>query len=38
MFSSDFMPHGVCYLWRPEIIGATRSLTRDFYYVVPRTR
>ena len=20
LFSSDFMPHGACYLWRPEIV------------------
>ena len=20
LFSSDFMPHGHCYLWRPEIV------------------
>ena len=20
LFSSDFMPHGYCYLWKPEIV------------------
>jgi hypothetical protein len=20
LFSSDFMPHGACYLWKPEIV------------------
>ena len=38
MFSSDFMPHGVCYLWRPEVLwlhATTDSLIALAYFSIP---
>ena len=38
LFSSDFMPHGYCYLWRPEIVwlhAGSDSVIAFSYYVIP---
>jgi C4-dicarboxylate-specific signal transduction histidine kinase len=38
LFSSDFMPHGACYLWRPEIVwlhAASDTLIALSYYLIP---
>jgi PAS domain S-box-containing protein len=38
LFSSDFMPHGYCYLWRPEILwlhAISDGMIAVSYYVIP---
>jgi two-component system, sensor histidine kinase and response regulator len=38
LFSSDFMPHGYCYLWRPEIVwlhAGSDSVIALSYYLIP---
>ena len=38
LFSSDFMPHGACYLWRPEIVwlhAPSDTLIALSYYLIP---
>lgn len=38
LFASDFMPHGHCYLWRPEIVWLhviSDALIAISYYVIP---
>ena len=38
LFSSDFMPHGYCYLWKPEIVWlhvVSDSLIALSYYLIP---
>ena len=38
LFSSDFMPHGACYLWRPEIVwlhATSDTLIALSYYLIP---
>ena len=38
LFSSDFMPHGHCYLWRPEILWLhvfSDSVITAAYYFIP---
>ena len=38
LFSSDFMPHGMCYLWRPDILwlhAITDSLIALAYFSIP---
>ena len=38
LFSSDFMPHGYCYLWRPEIVwlhAGSDSVIAFSYYLIP---
>jgi PAS domain S-box-containing protein len=38
LFSSDFMPHGHCYFWRPEIVwlhAVSDGLITAAYYVIP---
>jgi len=38
LFSSDFMPHGYCYLWRPNILwlhAISDGLIMISYYVIP---
>jgi two-component system, sensor histidine kinase and response regulator len=38
LFSSDFMPHGYCYLWRPEIVwlhAGSDSIIALSYYLIP---
>jgi PAS domain S-box-containing protein len=38
LFSSDFMPHGFCYLWKPEIVWlhvASDSTISFAYYLIP---
>jgi C4-dicarboxylate-specific signal transduction histidine kinase len=38
LFSSDFEPHGACYLWRPEIVwlhATSDSLIALSYYLIP---
>ena len=38
LFDSDFMGHGYCYLWRPEIVGlhaASDGLIALSYYFIP---
>lgn len=38
LFSSDFMGHGYCYLWRPEIVwlhAVSDGLITISYYVIP---
>ncbi|HLN00351.1 MAG TPA: PAS domain S-box protein [Bryobacteraceae bacterium] len=38
LFSSDFMAHGYCYLWRPEILwlhATSDGLIAVSYYVIP---
>jgi len=40
LFSSDFMSHGYCYLWRPEIIwlhAISDSVIALSYYLIPLT-
>ena len=37
LFSSDFMPHGHCYLWRPEILWlhvfSDGVITASYYFI-----
>jgi hypothetical protein len=38
LFSPDFMPHGSCYLWQPEIVwlhATSDSLIALSYYLIP---
>lgn len=38
LFSSDLMPHGYCYLWRPDIVwlhAVSDGLITFSYYVIP---
>ena len=38
LFSSDFMPHGFCYLWRPEIVwlhAISDGVITASYYMIP---
>ena len=38
LYSSDFMPHGDCYFWRPEILwmGVVSDITITLaYYAIP---
>ena len=38
LFSSDFMPHGYCYLWRPDIVwlhAVSDGLITFSYYLIP---
>jgi signal transduction histidine kinase len=38
LFASDFIPHGHCYLWRPEIISLhviSDGLTAFAYFLIP---
>jgi len=38
LFSSDFMPHGYCYLWKPDILwlhGISDGLIALSYFVIP---
>ncbi len=38
LFSSDFMPHGYCYLWKPEVIwlhAISDGLIALSYYFIP---
>jgi hypothetical protein len=38
LFSSDFMPHGACYLWKPGIVwlhAISDGLIALSYYVIP---
>ena len=38
LFSSDFMPHGYCYLWRPEIVwlhAISDGTITLAYYLIP---
>src|SRR4029450_670482 len=38
LFAQDFMPHGVCYLWTPEIIwlhAISDTIITLSYYVIP---
>jgi hypothetical protein len=38
VFSSDFMPHGVCFLWNPEILwlhAISDSLIALSYFLIP---
>src|SRR5258708_36860204 len=38
LFSSDFMPHGYCYLWRPEIVwlhAISDGTITVAYYLIP---
>src|SRR5258708_16662640 len=38
LFSSDFMPHGYCYLWDPGIVwlhAASDGLIAFSYYLIP---
>ncbi len=38
LFSTDFMPHGHCYFWRPEIVWLhviSDALTALAYFVIP---
>ncbi len=38
LFLSDFMPHGHCYMWKPEILWvhvASDALTAMAYYSIP---
>jgi signal transduction histidine kinase len=38
LFDSDFMPHGHCYFWRPEIVWlhvASDALVAASYYMIP---
>src|SRR5271157_2870952 len=40
LFSSDFMGHGYCYLWQPEIVwlhAISDSMIALSYYVIPFT-
>jgi len=37
LFSSDFMPHGYCYLWRPEIVWlhalSDGAITLSYFFI-----
>ena len=38
LFSSDFMPHGVCFLWNPGIVwldAISDGLIALSYFVIP---
>ena len=38
LLSSDFMPHGACYLWKPEIVwlhAISDGSIALSYYVIP---
>jgi PAS domain S-box-containing protein len=38
LFSADFMPHGYCYLWKPEIVwlhAVSDSIITLAYYLIP---
>src|SRR5579862_1173978 len=38
LFSSDFMPHGYCYLWRPGLVWLhviSDGLIASSYYIIP---
>lgn len=38
LFSSDYMPHGYCYLWKPEIVwlhAVSDGVIMFSYYVIP---
>jgi signal transduction histidine kinase len=38
LFSSDYMPHGYCYLWKPDIVwlhAVSDGLIMFSYYVIP---
>ncbi|MCC7499287.1 MAG: hypothetical protein IT160_17020 [Bryobacterales bacterium] len=38
LFQSDFMPHGHCYFWRPEIVWlhvSSDAVTAFSYYLIP---
>ena len=38
LFSADFMPHGYCYLWRPDIVwlhAISDGLIMVSYYIIP---
>ena len=38
LFSSDFMPHGYCYLWKPELVwlhATSDSVIGLSYYLIP---
>src|SRR5258707_736703 len=38
LFTSDFMPHGMCYLWRPDMLwlhATTDSLIALAYFSIP---
>jgi len=38
LFSSDFLPHGFCYLWSPNIVwlhAVSDGLITFSYYVIP---
>jgi signal transduction histidine kinase len=38
LLETDFMPHGHCYFWRPEIVGlhvVSDALTAIAYFVIP---
>ena len=38
LLSSDFMPHGACYMWRPEIVwlhATSDTLIALSYYLIP---
>jgi hypothetical protein len=38
LFSSDFMPHGYCYLWKPEIVwlnAISDGTITLAYYLIP---
>jgi hypothetical protein len=41
LFSSDFMPHGYCYLWKPEIVwlnAISDGTITLAYYLIPRRK
>src|ERR1700686_3457212 len=37
LFSSDFMPHGYCYLWKPEIVwlhaGSDGAIALSYFFI-----
>src|SRR5690349_2772723 len=38
LFSSDFMPHGGCYLWRPELVwlhASSDAVIAFSYFLIP---
>ena len=40
LFTSDLMPHGYCYLWKPEIVwlhAVSDGLIALAYYLIPTT-
>jgi hypothetical protein len=38
LFSSDFMPHGYCYLWKPGLVWCPHCICRRQSYLLSGTK